>query len=172
MSIIESFTFISLQLPILKMLAKKDGVFYEVLDLLKKLVAKFSRSVGPKVELKNLCNLLMVAAVATRWWSEWLMAERVVEIHKVNKDALNTVKASYKWTDFRKLKEEDYQLITYFVDFFRPMKEKSDILGGENFSTIHLVFSSVKGIRRQIKMWRDHPVIGAFVQEFDREFSR
>ena len=154
------------------MLDKKDGIFYEILDLLKKYVAKFSRSVGPKVELKALCDLLMVAAVATRWWSEWLMAERVVAIHKVNQDAINIVKTSHKWTELRKLKDEDYQLIGFFVDFFRPMKEKSDILGGDQFSTIHLVFSSIKGIRRQIKMWRDHPVIGVFVQEFDIEFSR
>ena len=154
------------------MLDKKDGIFSEILDLLKKYVAKFSRSVGPKVELKNLCEFLMVASVPTRWWSEWLMAERVVAIYEVNKDALNTVKASQGWKDLRKLKEEDYDLIKCFVEFFRPMKEKSDILGGDKFSTIHLVHSSVKGIRRQIKLWRDHPVISAFVQEFDVEFSR
>ena len=127
---------------------------------------------GPKVELKALCGLLLVAAVVTRWWSDWLMAERVVTIHKVNKDALNTVKTSQGWTKLRKLKEDDYNLITYFVEFFRPMKEKADILGGEKFCTLHLVLPSVKGIRRQIKMWRDHSVIGAFVQDFDVEFSR
>ena len=151
---------------------KKDNVFYEVLDTLKKFVAKFSRSVGPKVELKDLCNLQMVASVPTRWWSQWLMAERVVAIYKANKDALNTVKASHGWKEVRKLKEEDYNLISLFVEFFRPMKQKSDILGGDKFSTIHLVHSSVKEIRRHINMWRDHPVIGAFVKEFDVEFSR
>ena len=160
-----------LQLPILKCLAKKDGVFFEILEHLKKLVAKFSRSVGPKVELKELCQLLMIAAVATRWWSEWLMAERVVAIHKVNKEALNIVKTNQGWK-LRKLKEEDYTLISYFVDFFRPIKEKSDILGGDKYSTLHLVHPSIKGIRRQINMHREHPVIGAFVQDFDVEFSR
>ena len=100
------------------------------------------------------------------------MAERVVTIHKANKDALNTVKTSQGWTKLRKLKEDDYTLINHFVEFFRPIKEKADILGGENYTTLHLVLPSIKGIRRQINKHRDHPVIGAFVQDFDVEFSR
>ena len=114
----------------------------------------------------------MVASVVTRWWSEWLLAERVVAIHKANKDALNTVKNSHGWKELRDLEDDDYILIKLFVDFFRPMKELSDILGGEQFSTIHLVHPGIKGIRRQIKMYEDHPVIGAFVKDFGIEFSR
>ena len=135
-------------------------------------MAKFGRSVSPKVQLKELCQLLMVASVVTRWWSEWLLAERVVAIHKANKDALNTVKNSHGWKELRDLEDDDYTLIKLFVDFFRPMKELSDILGGEQFSTIHLVHPGIKGIRRQIKQYEDHPVIGAFVKDFGIEFSR
>ena len=139
---------------------------------MKKLVARFSRSVAPKVELKQLCQLLMVASVVTRWWSAWLLAERVAAIAKVNKEALNIIKTSHGWKEIRKLKDEDYALINLFVEFFRPMKEFSDILGGEQFSTIQLVLPGVKEIRRQIKKHEDHPVIGAFVQDFGVEFSR
>ena len=126
---------------------------------MKKLVARFSRSVTPKVELKDLCQLLMVASVVTRWWSAWLLAERVSAIAKVNKEALNIIKTSHGWKEIRKLQDEDYALINLFVEFFRPMKEFSDILGGEQFSTIQLVLPGVKEIRRQIKKHEDHPVI-------------
>ena len=139
---------------------------------MKKLVARFSRSVGPKVQLKDLCHLLMVASVVTRWWSAWLLAERVSAIHKVNKEALNIIKTSNGWNEIRDLNDDDYALINLFVDFFRPMKELSDILGGEQFSTIHLVAPGVKEIRRNIKKNEDHPVIGSFVRDFGVEFSR
>ena len=127
---------------------------------------------GPKVQLKDLCHLLMVASVVTRWWSAWLLAERVSAIHKVNKEALNIIKTSNGWNEIRDLNDDDYALINLFVDFFRPMKELSDILGGEQFSTIHLVAPGVKEIRRNIKKNEDHPVIGSFVRDFGVEFSR
>ena len=109
----------------------------------------------------GLCLLLMVALVVTRWRSASLLAERVAAIAKVNKEALNSIKTSYGWEEIRTLEDDDYALINLFVEFFRPMKELSDILGGEQFLTIQLVLPGVKEIRRQIKKHEDHPVIGA-----------
>ena len=73
--------------------------------------------------------------------------------------APNIIKTSHGWKEIQNLKDDDYALINLFVELFRPMKELSDILGGEQFSTIHLVLPGVKEIRRQIKKHEDHPVI-------------
>ena len=147
-------------------------MFYTTLDYLRTLVGKFGKSVGPKVELKAHSQLLMLGFVKTRWWSEWLMAERVLAIRKADCEALNKVKASYGWTDVRKIKDEDYKLVRYYVEFFSVMKQKSDILAAEDTCTLHLVHSCVKGIRKQITKYENNETIGGFVRDFDTEFSK
>ena len=161
-----------MQLPILKVLKKPENVFYNTLELLRELMGKFGRSVSPKVDLHQICGLQVKRNCPTRWWTDWLMCERVLEIHKKEAEALNTIISSYSKTwKIRKLKQNDFDLVSYFVEFFKIFKLKSDLMGGEEFSNIHFVHSTVKMFRRHINKWRDHLVIGSFVRDFEIEFS-
>ena len=135
-------------------------------------MGKFGKSVSPKVELEKICGLQVKRNCPTRWWTDWLMCERVLEIHKKEAEALNTVISSNSKTwKIRKLQKFDYDLVSYFVDFFRVFKIKSDLMGGEEFSNIHFVHSTVKQFRRHIGKWKEHQVIGNFVKNFEIIFS-
>ena len=164
-----------LQLPVLKCLKDKENVFFKILEYLGKLSAKFGRSVAPKVLLNELCSLAMKQVCPTRWWTEWMMNERIMEIHAVDADAINKVITSCGWKNdkdpLRLLKKVDFELISYYVDFFKIMKDKSDEMEAEDTPTLHLVLSSVKLIQRSVDKWTDHPVIATFAQNFAREFK-
>ena len=104
------------------------------------------------------------------------MVERVLEIHKKDKEALNQVMTTCAWKDkdgkkFRKLTNADYNLLSYYIDFFKMFMDKSDMMGGEEFSNIHYVHSTVKLFRRHIAKWSQHAVIGSFVRTFSEIFS-
>ena len=147
-------------------------MFFKILQYLRKLVGKFGYSVMPKVELAKICGLAVKQCCPTRWWTDWLMCERFMEIHGKDKEAINKVITLCGWKkDFGKMKEADLELISYFVDFFKVLKVKSDILGGEESATLHMVHSSVREIQKNIRKWKEHPVIGSFTVDFDKEFS-
>ena len=164
-----------LQLPVLKCLKDPDNVFFMILDYLGKLSAKFGRSVTPKIMLNELCGLAMKQVCPTRWWTEWMMNERIMQIYSVDPEAINKVITSCGWKKdndpLRLLKKVDFELISYYVEFFKLMKIKSDEMEAEDTPTLHLVLSSVKLIQRSITKWTDHPVIATFAQNFAREFN-
>ena len=43
-----------------------------------KLIAKFSRSVAPKVQLYELVGMAVVLNCPTRWWTDLAMMERIL----------------------------------------------------------------------------------------------
>ena len=99
------------------------------------------------------------------------MCERFMEIHGKDNEAINKVITLCGWKKMKRMKEADFNLISYFVEFFKVMKIKSDILGGEKEATLHLVHSSVREIKNNIMKWQDHQVIGSFAQDFAKEFA-
>ena len=145
-----------------------------------KLLAKFSRSVAPKVMLSELVGLAIVLNCPTRWWTDLAAMERIQKIVDINKEALNTIIVTYKWDKVgkdkdkekvcSKLKDSDYELISLFLSFFTYMKEKSDQMAAEETCTIHLVHSAIKEILIHIGKWKNHTIIGEFAREFDQEF--
>ena len=146
-----------------------------------KLVAKFSRSVAPKVMLYEMVGLAIVLNCPTRWWTDLSMMDRIQTIVNINREALNTIIVTSKWDKVdpktkdkekvcRKLTDADYELISLFVSFFTYLKDKSDQLAGEEMCSIHLVHSAVKEILQHVSKWTEHTIIGAFVREFKREF--
>ena len=145
-----------------------------------KLVAKFSRSVAPKIQLYEMVGLAIVLNCPTRWWTDLSMMDRIQTIVNIQKEALNTIIVSRKWDKVdkdrdkekvcRKLTDSDYELVSLFVSFFTYMKEKSDQLSGEQTCSIHLVHSAVKEILNHVSKWTDHRIIGSFATEFKTEF--
>ena len=95
-----------------------ENVFLKILEILRKLMGKFGKSVSPKVELDKICGLQVKRNCPTRWWTDWVMCERVLGIYKKEAEALNTIISSYSKTwKIRKLKQNDFDLVSYFVEF-------------------------------------------------------
>lgn len=120
--------------------------------------------------MDKLCGLQVRRACETRWWTEFLVCERVLAIYDKEKEALNQVIKAFKWTQ-RKLTKADHDLLRYYVEFFQIFKQKSDMMSGEEYCNIHFVHSTVKYLRRHILKWSDHAVIGTFVKDFSKIFS-
>lgn len=117
-----------------------------------------------------MCGLQVRRACDTRWWTEYLVCDRVLAIHDKEKEALNQVIKKFAWS-LRKLTKADHELLRYYVEFFQIFKDKSDMMSGEDFSNIHFVHSTVKHLRRHIAQWSNHAVIGSFVRDFSAIFS-
>ena len=146
-----------------------DSYFYDILRKVRKIAVKFSRSEGPKNDLKDKeVNLLPVRTVSTRWWSDYCAILRIVTICNQDEDweSLNDVidkysqkpkkkkrkKSDYDADDDENLEDEDIDLkvttedlkkMKEYVTVFKFFMEKSDMLGSTKV-VAHLVFPSVK----------------------------
>ena len=162
-----------LQLPILKILHKdhQDNVFKELLSKVRKMVGKYSKSVNAKGELYRMVHLLVVTYVVTRWWSDVDMMARLKRINKVNNKAINKVITKCEWDEELVLTKDDFDLMEKFLALFKPIKKMSDQLNGESYSTINLVFPTVKDIKSHIDSFKKDRLIGAAAKSLSKEFD-
>ena len=144
---------------------------------MRKLVNKFSTSVHAKVELSRWTDKAIVTSCPTRWWTELDVLQRIFDIYQEDGSAFQKVAHVMKWKleDANGvellLNQEDLLLLQKFLDFFTDFKRKSELLGGENYSNVHMVFPYTKELFNHIKEFQDDPLIGEFAEMFHEEFS-
>ena len=146
-------------------------VFDGVLKKIRNLVKKFSTSVLGKAELAKHTKLAIIKDCPTRWWSTLDQVQRINDIYKENSNAIREVCSVREWSLTLDLKEEDLKMVELFLEFFGEMKVKSDCLGGEKSSNIHLVYIYCKELRSHIESYIDHQVLGEFSQKFLNFFT-
>ena len=99
------------------------------------------------------------------------MFDRILEINKKDAGAINHIIGFYGMDEELILLEEDLFLMKKFVQLFSPIKKKSDILSGEEFSSIHLVWPAVREMRLHIEKFKKDATIGKFAKDFLKMFD-
>ena len=99
------------------------------------------------------------------------MFNRILEINKKDAGAINHVIGFCGMDEELTLLEEDLFLINKFVQLFSPIKKKADILSGEEFSSIHLVWPAVREMRLHIEKFKKDATIGKFAKDFLKMFD-
>ena len=116
-------------------------------------------------------TLKRLIPIYVRWWTDYLMLERILVISKKDADALNHVIRFSGMDKDLVLTKHDMFLISKFVDLFALVKKKTDSLSGEDFSSIQLVWPAVREIRNHIERFKKDATIGKFAKDFLKLFD-
>ena len=152
--------------------AEDFKVFRPLLKKIQNLVKKFSTSVLAKEELAKHSRLTVVKDCPTRWWTKLDQIMRMQEIYKENRMAIRNVCKAREWKQEIDLNDEDLILLDLFVDFFEDFRSKSDTLGGQKLSNIHLTFVYTKDLQHHIESYFEHEVLGNFSRRFYHIFTK
>ena len=159
------------------------NVFKPLLKKVQELLNKFAHSVLAKAELSKWSTKALVFSVPTRWFSALASIQRLQDILEENGAAFIKVKETMMWTKMKDYdpeeEDEDYLIFTQeellmmrkFVDFFTEFSTKSDIIGGETYSNIQMVFPYTIELFEHITGFIEDPLIGEFAQNFLGKFS-
>ena len=73
--------------------------------------------------------------------------------------------------DYLIFTQDELLLMRKFLDFFTEFSKKSDILGGESYSNVQLVFPYTIELFEHINGFKDDPIIADFAEKFLDKFS-
>lgn len=149
-------------------------IFLPILKKIRNIVKKFTTSVMGKAELAKHSKWAIIKDCPTRWWSTLDQVERIAQIYKdSNSTAIREVCKAREWSlKDLDLTTEDLEMVDLFLEFFKEFRSKSDILGGEKSSNIHLVYIFTKELKCHIENYVNHPILGEFSQKFLINFNK
>ena len=99
------------------------------------------------------------------------MFNRILDINKKDEWAINHVIGFCGMNEELILTENDLFLINKFCQLFAMIKKKADVLSGEEFSSIQLVWPAVREIRGHIEKFKKDAKISKFAKDFLRLFD-
>ena len=146
----------------------KSSGMDELLLKCRKIVGHFKHSLqtaqleqaSQDLQINNLC---LIQDVTTRWFSVLAMAERLVS----QKDAVEKVLNDNACADKRLTDFELTRLETLFK-LFTPLKEISDLLGGQNYVTGSVVVHAIRKLEKFLICTADDPM---YISSFKKAFS-
>jgi hypothetical protein len=144
----------TLQLPILKTVKQRRSSFGRSLKKTRRMVVKYRRSSKAKNILDRKFKRRLKGYCKTRWWTDNDMVRRVVEARETETeegpDPLTYLVEEMEWSQSLIITENDLKYLKGFLTIMEPLQEKSDLLGAEERSTIHLVYPSLLEIEAHL----------------------
>ena len=114
----------------------------------------FNHSFKALDELRNHAlndkKLCMHNDVATRWWSTYLFAKRIVELKDVLTDLIQKLKINVKF-DF-----DDWDYLSCLVDVLAPFKEAQEPAEGNKYVTNSMVFYQLVKINNALDKFQSN----------------
>ena len=141
---------------------------------------KFSTSVHAKIELSKWTDKAIKTSVPTRWWSELDVVQRLFDIIQEDGEAFLKVAVDMDWNIDDELQanyidvefsQDEVLLMQKYLEFFSEFKKKSDLMGGELYSNIQMVYPATKELYIHINNFKEDPMIGLFAQHFQEKFA-
>lgn len=158
------------QLPILRVTSLKKSKFGKLLRKVRRLVKAYNKSGKAKKVLRNTGHKLrLVGFVKTRWWSDVAMVERVVKAAEYPGNALQKLINKMEWNF--EITENDIANLKDYLDIMMPFKTLIERLGGEDRSTIHLVYPSIKELNNHLEELIKNNVQKTFCEALHHEFN-
>ena len=164
----------TLQLAILKSTKKKRNQFGKVLKISRKLVVKYRRSSKAKAVLqKTEFKKRLLGYCKTRWWTELLMAGRLCEAMECEQvpGPLELLVDTMDWPATVALQDRDYQYLKAYTIVMGPIMEKSDQLGAETVSTIHLVYPTLMELNAHLDEMSGKALCKAFAADLKKNIN-
>lgn len=158
----------TLQCAIMRSIKQKNSGFGGMLKKCRKLVAKYRKSPKAKAILrKTKFNKVLLGWCKTRWWSELTMLKRLVEameceVDELGENPLDILVDKMGWFGCS-LTERHLRLMKAYIEVMEFIQTKSDLLGSEKFSTIHVVIPTIGEILAHLDKMSIKPLCKQFV---------
>ena len=128
----------TLQLAINKVNRMKNQVFGKVLEKSKAFVAKYRKSSRAKYILRQTnFKKRLSGFVQTRWHSDLEMCKSIVEAADMEDKPLAKLTEEMNWPV--EITASDVRMLKHYITLMEPFANKTNLLGGEKYSTIQLV---------------------------------
>ena len=133
------------QLPICKVNKQRNVAFGRVLTKTKKFVVKYRTSPKAKGILKSTSfQKSLLGYCKTRWYSDMAMAKSVIEAAEMEDKPLAKLSAEMNWS--LNINAADVKVLKQYVELMEPFAKHTDVLGGENYSTLHMVYPALQDL--------------------------
>ena len=135
----------TMQLAIIKSFKKRNAMG-TMLKKSRKLVVKYRRSSKAKSVLqKTKFKKRLLGYCKTRWWTDNDMIKRLREAKECEQvpGPLEILVDTMEWPQKLMITDRDLEYMKAYNEMMELIKEKSDQLGAENLSTMHLIYPSL-----------------------------
>ena len=135
----------TLQLPINKVNKQRNVAFGKVLRKTKKYVAGYRKSSKAKCILrKTSFKTTLKGFCKTRWYSNLAMTKSAIEAAEKEDKPLATLSAEMNWNI--QINAADVKVLKQYEELMEPFAKHTDVLGGENYSTLHMVYPALQDL--------------------------
>ena len=119
--------------------------FGKVLGKCKKFVAKYRKSPKAKGILNNTSfKKSLIGFCKTRWYSDMAMVKSLIEAAEKEDKPLAKLSSEMNWN--LQISVSDVKVLKQYGELMEPFAKHTDVLGGENYSTIHLLYPALQDL--------------------------
>ena len=145
--------------------------FGKVMKKTKKYVNKYKKSTIAKEVLRGSSfKKRLVGFVKTRWFSDLAMSKSIIEAFELPDKPLSLLTEKMGWNI--EITVQDIRTIKLFCEILEPFAKHTDILGGENYSTIQLVFPTLMDLMAHVEEMSLKPGMRRFCDGLLREVKK
>lgn len=145
--------------------------FGKVLNKTKKFINKYKKSAKAKTILSaTTFKKKLVGYVKTRWFTELAMSKSIIEAFEKEDKPLSLMTEKMGWN--LEISVQDIRSLKIFVDIMEPFAKHTDILGGENYSTIQLVYPTLLELLAHLEQMSKTPGMVRVCDSLEKEIRK
>ena len=145
--------------------------FGKVMKKTKKYVNKYKKSTIAKEVLRATSfKKRLVGFVKTRWFSDLAMCKSIIEAFELSDKPLSVLTEKMGWNC--EITVQDIRTLKLFCEILDPFAKHTDILGGENYSTIQLVYPTLVDLLAHVDEMSLKPGMRRFCEGLIKEIKK
>ena len=145
--------------------------FGKVLKKVKTYVKKYRKSPKAKIFLgATSFKKKLIGFVKTRWFSDLAMGRSVIEAFEKPDKPLSVLTEKMSWDI--EISVQDIRTLKVFCEILDPFAKHTDILGGENYSTVQLVLPTLLDLFAHLDEMSLKPGMLRFCDKLENEIKK
>ena len=160
-----------LQLPIQKVISEKKTSFGKMLRKCRLLVKKYNKSSKARALLRKFgFKYVLVGFCKTRWWSDVDMVEKVKSALETEGNPIMKMCDKMGWNI--EFIGSDQVTMEEYLDIMKPFRSFGDRLGGEESSTVHLIYPVIRELISHLEQKMRDRVQRTFCNKLLKEIQK
>ena len=145
--------------------------FGKVMKKTKKYVNKYRKSIRAKDVLgATSFKKKLIGYVKTRWFSDLAMCKSIIEAFEKPDKPLSILTEKLGWDC--EITLQDIRTLKLYCEILEPFAKHTDILGGENYSTIQLVYPTLVDLQTHLDEMSMKPGMKKFCDGLTKEVKK
>ena len=161
----------TMQCAINRVAKSRHMKFGKVMKKTKRYVNKYKKSTIAKEVLRGTSfKTRLVGFVKTRWFSDLAMCKSIIEAFELSDKPLSVLTEKMGWNC--EITVQDIRTLKLFCEILDPFAKHTDILGGEKYSTIQLVYPTLVDLLAHVDEMSLKPGMRRFCEGLVKEIKK